>query len=331
MTDTAFRREFGDQFFDRYWQLKPDGPSLSAITVTPIDSSCRMRRHAARRYRAARALARGAAQYRSRYAEPGRPCRLGDARERFSSERWWLTELRAWQWNPSAVQRRGAVRDAADLEYAPLEERLRTFLARLANVPAYYAAAKSNVAARRASNAARDRAEPRRPRRVRRRARARDRGVEMAPAERSGIRQRLPAGARSIEDYVGWLEALEASSRAAQSRRARSGSAASSTPRSSRSTSNRAIPPKRSTSARSPRRDPAVDAHVATRGPAVAEVLSRTLPPRRQLDKIGQVIARLSEQHVPREQLVRRSNSRFRSSSAGCATTTWSSSTRPSR
>ena len=24
MTDAAFRREFGDQFLDRYWQLKPD-------------------------------------------------------------------------------------------------------------------------------------------------------------------------------------------------------------------------------------------------------------------------------------------------------------------
>ena len=32
------------------------------------------------------------------------------------------------------------------LEYAPLDERLRTFLARLANVPAYYTAAKANVA-----------------------------------------------------------------------------------------------------------------------------------------------------------------------------------------
>ncbi len=64
----------------------------------------------------------------------------------FLSERWWLTELRAWQWNPSLYNVAEPFALLLSLEYAPLEERLRTFLARLANVPAYYAAAKGSIA-----------------------------------------------------------------------------------------------------------------------------------------------------------------------------------------
>ena len=89
------------------------------------------------------------------------------------------------------------------------------------------------------------------------------------------------------------------SSRAAPSRRARSGSGASCTTRSSPSTTNRAIRPKLCTPARSPRRRLLLDAHGGTRRLAMAEVLSERCAPRTPLEKIGRVIGRLADDHVP--------------------------------
>ena len=112
---------------------------------------------------------------------------------------------------PGVLQRRGSVRAAHDLEYAPLEERLRTFLERLENVPAYYAAAKANVA-----NPTREHTQLAIEQNrgalavfgteLERRSRARS----CRAAERTVFTQRLAAARAAIEDYVAWLEALDA-------------------------------------------------------------------------------------------------------------------------
>jgi hypothetical protein len=65
----------------------------------------------------------------------------------FAAERWVLTELRSFEWNPPVYIVAEPFALIASLEYAPLEERLRTFFARLVNVPAYYAARASATAA----------------------------------------------------------------------------------------------------------------------------------------------------------------------------------------
>jgi hypothetical protein len=146
MTDTAFRREFGDQFFDRYWQLKPDWAlgigyyRYADRLIVPDDAS---------RAAALAQVERWLAALRRIDPTTLNPAVRADwamLENDFSSERWWLTELRAWQWNPSLYNVAEPFALLLDLEYAPLDERLRTFLTRLANVPAYYAAAKKNIA-----------------------------------------------------------------------------------------------------------------------------------------------------------------------------------------
>ena len=128
----------------------------------------------------------------------------------FASTRWAITELRAWQWNPAAYNVADPFALLTTLEYAPLEERLRTFLERLENVPAYYAAAKANIA-----NPTREHTQL---------AIEQNRGAlavfgaeleaqiagsKLSAAERSVFKQRLAAARAAIEDYVAWLEALD--------------------------------------------------------------------------------------------------------------------------
>ena len=246
MTDAAFRREFGDQFFDRYWQLKPDWAlaiGYYQLRRSTHRAGCDVTRDGAR---ADRALARGAAQYRSRDAEPGRPRRLGDARERFLGERWWLTELRAWQWNPSLYNVAEPFALLLTSTYAPLEERLRTFLARLANVPAYYAAAKGQ---HRSPDASSTRSSPSSRTAAHstcsaQRSRTRSARSGLAPAERTAFADASPG--RASRDRG--LRRLARSAGSAARERRRHGALVPSRPRalrrrSSRSTTNRAIPP----------------------------------------------------------------------------------------
>jgi uncharacterized protein (DUF885 family) len=62
-----------------------------------------------------------------------------------ASTRWAQTGLRQWQWDASSYNVAPAFDLLLTTEYAPLEERLRTVLARLPAVPAYYAAALRNL------------------------------------------------------------------------------------------------------------------------------------------------------------------------------------------
>ena len=211
MTDAAFRREFGDQFFDRYWQLKPDwalaiGYYRYADRLIVPDATSR-----ATAARAGRALGRGAARIDPATLSPAVRADWAMLENDFLSERWWLTELRAWQWNPSLYNVAEPFALLLDLEYAPLEERLRTFLARLANVPAYYAAAKGSIASPTVEHTQLAIEQNRGALDVFGAALERAIGAsELARAERTAFATRLPAARAAIEDYVGWLEALEA-------------------------------------------------------------------------------------------------------------------------
>ena len=211
VADAAFRREFGDAFFDRLWQLNPDW-----------------------------AIASGYYKYADRLIVPDEKARAAqlDQDERWlkvlhkvdpaklspnvradwaildnaiTSDRWSLTELRSWQWNPSLYNVADPFAMLATLEYAPLEQRLRAILARLENVPAYYAAAKRSVA-----NPTREHT---------RLAIEQNRGAlevfgaeleqqiagaKLTSAERESFARRLAAARAAIDDYVAWLEALDA-------------------------------------------------------------------------------------------------------------------------
>jgi len=67
-------------------------------------------------------------------------------KNRFESSRWYLTTFKGWQWQPSSYNVGGDFAVLLNTEFAPLDTRLRHVLARLAKVPAYYAAAKASIA-----------------------------------------------------------------------------------------------------------------------------------------------------------------------------------------
>ncbi|QYJ95654.1 DUF885 domain-containing protein [Shewanella spartinae] len=60
-------------------------------------------------------------------------------------DRWEIDTFKSWQWNPANYNVAGGFAQLVNEDFAPLDERLRSFLARMENVPAYYAAAKENI------------------------------------------------------------------------------------------------------------------------------------------------------------------------------------------
>lgn len=64
---------------------------------------------------------------------------------RLQAMQWYDTEFRDWQWDPSNYNVAGAIGLILNTPYAPEADRLRTVLARLEQVPAYYQAARSNI------------------------------------------------------------------------------------------------------------------------------------------------------------------------------------------
>ncbi|MBL8519588.1 MAG: DUF885 domain-containing protein [Betaproteobacteria bacterium] len=67
-------------------------------------------------------------------------------RNRLESNLWAQETFRAWQWQPSSYNAGSSLGPVLAREYAPLDTRLRHFLAKLAHVPAYYRAAMQNIA-----------------------------------------------------------------------------------------------------------------------------------------------------------------------------------------
>lgn len=66
-------------------------------------------------------------------------------RNQFESSRWAITTFKAWQWQPSSYNVGGGFGRLLTTEYAPLDTRLRHYMARLERVPAYYAAAQASI------------------------------------------------------------------------------------------------------------------------------------------------------------------------------------------
>jgi hypothetical protein len=211
MSDDSFRRAFGEQFFDRFWQLNPDW----AIAIGYYKYADRLVvPDAASRDETMKQLDRWLAQLRGSDASTLSAAVRADRamlETEFLAEKWALTDLRSWQWNPSVYNVAEPFALLRDLTFAPLDERLRIFSRRLERVPAYYAAAKANIEGP-------TREHPRL-------AIDQNRGalgvfgpdlehtLEMSglsAAERSSFNRRLAAARAAIDDYVRWLEALDA-------------------------------------------------------------------------------------------------------------------------
>ena len=65
---------------------------------------------------------------------------LGQLLNKLRSDRFQLTELREYEWNPAFLNIAGPIDYMLATDYAPLPARLKTISARLAQVPAYYRA-----------------------------------------------------------------------------------------------------------------------------------------------------------------------------------------------
>jgi uncharacterized protein (DUF885 family) len=304
-TDDTFRRTFGEQFFDRFWELNPDWAIANGYyehadrLMVPDETS-----------RAA------VLRQTDRWLEDLRrinPANLSPSvradwamlENQFLAERWSLTELKAWQWNPANYNVAEPFALLLSLDYAPRDERLRAFSTRLANVPAYYAAAKVNVAAPTREHTALAIDQNRGALDVF--------GLELertiaasglSRGEREQLTQRLAAARAAIEDYVGWLEALDS--------RLASGAVAPRTFRLGRELYAQKFVfdiQSGDTAEALYERALAEKRRLLTRMSLLADLLwpkyfPNAAPPADELDKIGRVIARLSEQHVAPERLV---------------------------
>jgi uncharacterized protein (DUF885 family) len=140
-----FKRDFGAVFFDQYWRLHPNDAidagyyKVAGLLNTPNDAD-----------RAARLRFLNASLAKLRRIDPARldaETRTDRAvlENQLAGEIWYLTDFRDWSWDPSLYNVADAFALIETTEYAPLETRLRSVLARLASVPAYYAAAKSSI------------------------------------------------------------------------------------------------------------------------------------------------------------------------------------------
>ena len=303
--DAAFRREFGDAFFDRFWQLNPDFAIASGYykyadrLIVPDEKA-----RAAQLQQDERWLK---ALHRIDPAKLSPKVRADWAilDNAFASDRWSLTDFRSWQWNPSNYNVADPFALLTSLEYAPLEQRLRTFLARLENVPAYYTAAKASVAnptrehTRLAIEQNRGALEVFGAELEQRIA-----GAKLTSGERESFARRLGAARAAIEDYVAWLEALDAQlvSGAVRPRSFRLGrelyAKKFELEIQSGETAERLY-------ARALEEKERLLARMATLTDLLwPKYFPNSSPPEDRFERIGQLIAKLSERHIPRQQLV---------------------------
>ena len=143
--NAAFERDFGDAFFDAYWALNtgaaigvgyykysdqlivPDQKARSAELAFIQSWQAKLR----------------AFDFNALDTAHRADWRILD--NEFSSRRWELNELRAWQWDPSSYNVAEPFAKLLNSDHASLEDRLRIVYRRLQNVPAYYTAARQNI------------------------------------------------------------------------------------------------------------------------------------------------------------------------------------------
>ena len=143
--DAVFARDFGDDFLDRYWAHNTDaavgvGYYKYADRLIVPDAAAR------KRYLAfLDASLRKLSAIDANRLDAGHRTDWAVLKGRLDAERWYLTVYRDWEWDPSGYNVADAFAKMSSTPYAPAEERLRAMSKRLANVPAYYAAAKAAI------------------------------------------------------------------------------------------------------------------------------------------------------------------------------------------
>ena len=137
--DTRFQRLAND-YIEALWRLDPD----AAIAAGRYEFADQL--PAPDRAMRARSLA-FATQWLQRFEavdaktlSAASRTDLGQLLNKLRSDRFQLTELREYEWNPSGLNIAGPIDYILATDYAPLPVRLKTISSRLAQVPAYYRA-----------------------------------------------------------------------------------------------------------------------------------------------------------------------------------------------
>ncbi len=124
---------------------------------------------------------------------------------------WEIRQGKSWQWNPAQYNVAGGFAQLINENFAPLDQRLQSVLGRMANVPAYYEAAKQNIqnptlehtqlaiqqnkgAFSVFSDALLNKAE----------------GSGLSADEKALFIERFNQSKTAIQDYISWLESLKA-------------------------------------------------------------------------------------------------------------------------
>lgn len=299
--DAAFEKQFGDSFFDAFWGQNPD----YGIAVGYYKYADRLVAPSAKARAADLAFVR---QWQSRLHAVDKQA-LNDSHRadwtlldnEFARQIWELTEARSWQWDPSNYNVADPFARILTTEYAPLEQRLRTVLKRLLNVPAYYAAAKQNI-----ETPTREHTQLAIEQNMGALQVFGDElektidGSQLSEHERLLFTQRLTTARTAINDYVAWLKTLQTQFTADNSRSFRLGEAlyeqkfaldiqTGDTPQ---ALYQRALQEKE---------------QLLVRMSVLADQLwskyfPNTAPPTDRLNKIGRLIDKLSEQHASRDQ-----------------------------
>jgi uncharacterized protein (DUF885 family) len=143
--DTAFEKQFGDTFFDAFWAQHPSyglgvGYYKYADKLIVPDAKSRAEELAFIKRWQTRLHA-----IDRKSLNENNQADWSLLHTEFESGRWSIEEARGWEWNPSSYNVAEPFARILDTDYAPLDQRLRSILNRLAGVPAYYAAAKQNI------------------------------------------------------------------------------------------------------------------------------------------------------------------------------------------
>jgi uncharacterized protein (DUF885 family) len=203
-----FQRHFGAAFLDQYWHMNP-GQAISVgyykVAGLLIAPDAKARAADLRFLRAALARLKNISPA---LLDPETRTDRAVLENQLAGEIWYLTDLRDWEWDPSQYNVAEPFALLINTEYAPVEVRLRSVLARLANVPAYYAAAKASV-----KNPTREHTQlaieqntgalevfgPELEKQVA--------AAQLTASERTLFAKRLAAARAAIADYVAWLKA----------------------------------------------------------------------------------------------------------------------------
>jgi hypothetical protein len=207
--DTAFQRQFGERFFTRWWQLR----SADAVANGYYETADRLVVPDERaRANELQQLQSWLVQLHSIDPNTLSPTTRADwvlLENLFNRSRWQLTEFRDWEWDPSVYNVADPFALLLSTEYAPLEERLRTVMKRLENVPAYYAAAKRNIKDPTPEHVELAIQQNRGALGVFGDSLGKQiEGSKLSQGERTELSRRIAAARAAIDDYVSWLEAL---------------------------------------------------------------------------------------------------------------------------